>query len=173
MAAEVNSVTQWIPVIGTLLGAGIGFAASFINSKFNKAKEETLDRDNRNRERVEKIYRLLVTVNSERVTEMGEALNSIHNAIPIKEKTIQGFAPLIELEMLIKLYFPSLESQRLDLMKVVQEFSAKYFEFRFKDYRNESIEKRQKDSGVLVALSSKVDDQVKTMQKNLVEHVKA
>lgn len=173
MTTEVNVVTQWIPVIGTLLGASIGFAASFFNSKFSKDKDEALSRENRDRERVEKIYRLLVTINSERGQEMSEAVNSIHNAIPIKDKDLQEFPPLLELEMLIKLYLSSLEPQRLLLVEYVQNFSVKYFEFRFKDYKKESLEKRQKDSGVLVNLSSKIDSQVKLMQKSLVDHVKA
>jgi hypothetical protein len=173
MTTEVNIITQWIPVVGTLLGTSIGFAASFFTSRYNKVKDEVSSRENRDRERVEKIYQLLVKINSERAQEMGEAINSIHHATPIKDKDLQGFPPLLELEMLIKLYLPSLESQRLELIVIVQTFGKKYFEFRFKDYKKESLEKRQKDSGVLVNLSLKIDDQVKLMQKNLVNHVKA
>lgn len=173
MTAEVSEITQWIPVIGTLLGTGIGFAASFVNSRYSKSKDETLSRENRDRERVEKIYRLLVTVNSDRINEMSEAIKSIHNATSIKEKNFQDFPPLLELEMLIKLYFSTLDPDRLVLMKHITNFGVKYLEFRFKDYQNESLEKRQIDSGILFSLNSKIDSQVKLMQASLVRHVKA
>ena len=132
MTNTVNSITQWIPIVGTLLGAGIGFAASFFTTKFNKDKDERLSRESRDRDRVEKIYQLLVTINAENGTRMAMALNSIHHAKPILQKDTENFPPLLELEMLINLYFPSMEIQRQSLITEIQSFGAKYVEYQYR-----------------------------------------
>jgi hypothetical protein len=158
MDSSVNTIGQWIPVVGTLLGAGIGFAASFINTNVSKAKDEKLSLENRDRDRIEKIYRLLVAINSEKAIEMSDTLNSIHHARPIKQKDLQAFPPLLELEMLINLYYPAIEVEREELMKAIHSFGEKYFEFGFKDYRNESLKIKQLDSSLLVKLHLSVDN---------------
>lgn len=173
MPNTVNIMSQWIPIVGTLLGAGIGFVASFFNTKFNKDKEEQLSRESKDRHRVEKIYQLLVAINSEKSSEVAGALSSIHNTRPIVKKDIQAFHPLLELEMLINLYFPGLEGQRQVLMESIQAFGTKYIDYGFKDYRKESLKIKQHDSGVLVKLHLGIDSEIKKMQKLLVEHVKA
>lgn len=168
-----NTITPWLPFIGTVIGAGIAFLATYANARYNKNKELEIAKANRNRGRIERIYKLLVTIGSESSHELKEALMHIRSGTPFTEKTSPELPPLIELEMLVSLYFPDLEAKRIELVKVVQEFGEKYFEFRFKDYRNESLPTKQEDSGALVALHGQVRSHVEEMSKLLVEHVEA
>jgi hypothetical protein len=173
MTEEVNSITPWIPIVGTLLGATLGFAASAINSKFSNDRKEKTDKKQRDRGRVEKIFRLLVAINSERTQEMSDIINYIHNSIPIENKGFQDFPPLHELEMLITLYFPSLENERLELMSRVQAYGKSYLDFRMKSYVSSQKEVKKKDCGVLMTLESKTYDQISLIKESLKKYVEA
>ena len=91
----------------------------------------------------------------------------------MKEKITPELPPIIELEMLVSLYFPELESKRAELLNVVQKFGEKWFEFRFKDYGKESLPTKQKDSSILVTLHGQVRSHIEEIQKLLVDHVEA
>lgn len=165
-----NIELQWISVAGTLLGAGIGFAGSYFATKLNRDKEAAYAKEARDRERVERIYRILVGINAEKMEALADAINFIHHATPLNDKNVKEFPPLIELEML---YFPELETSRNQLQEAIHAFTKKYIEFRFPDYRKKTLEKKQKDSGVLARLSTQIDDSVTEMQQALIGRAKA
>jgi hypothetical protein len=56
---------------------------------------------------------------------------------------------------------------------VIQEFAAKQIEFRYKDYKKETLSKKQADLDVIMELLFKASDQIEEMQKLLVDYAKA
>ena len=104
MSDEVN-ITQWVPVIGTLGGALLGFFASFLTALFTKSRESKEQREERDRRRIERIYELLIVVSQQNGQHLGNVINRIHFARPIKPDERKGIPPLVELEMFVSLYF--------------------------------------------------------------------
>jgi len=137
-----TTITPFISLISTVVGACIAFLAAYATARYNKQKEYEVEKDNRNRERIERIYKLLVMIKSERSNEFTQVLQHIHHGVPFSEKTSAELPPIIELEMLVSLYFSSLEGKRVELIKVIQEFGAKQIEFRYKDYKKEPLSKK-------------------------------
>jgi len=172
-ANNVSSLTQWVPVIGTLAGVFLGFIASFLIAIYNKSTERRDSKEERERKRLERIYELVIEINTERGTEMGNAINWIHYSTPIKENESKDISPIIELEMITKLYFPSLDSNRKEFINKVQKFGTKYFETRFAKWQNETKEKKQEVSGVLVSLNKEINDESEKMKIALVKLIKA
>ncbi len=162
-----NNLSTFIPVFSTIIGAGIAFAATYINAKHTKDRESTLALEQRERERVEKIYRLLVTLNNDISSQMSECINHIHSQQSFNDKPVPELPPLLELEMLINLYIPTLSDSFKVLLGSVHEFGSKKMEFRFQYYASLSKDKRQKDSATILVLQSKVDKHIKAMQLQL------
>ena len=42
MSEAASEMSKWIPIVGTLGGAVVGFLASFVNAWFNQRKAEDL-----------------------------------------------------------------------------------------------------------------------------------
>ncbi|HIF9331807.1 TPA: hypothetical protein ACX6RM_004252 [Photobacterium damselae] len=166
------SLSELIPLISTLLGAGIAFCASYFNAKLIKDRESKLAQEARERERVERIYRLLVQINNELLNDMSQCISHIHYHQKFEQKVVSELPPLIELEMLVSLYFPELAGNHEKLLSAVHAFTKKIMDFRFKDYSSAPKNTKQHDCGELVVLSAKVKNCVKSMQFKLKDLVK-
>ncbi|HGF5121840.1 hypothetical protein P7M41_24390 [Vibrio parahaemolyticus] len=164
--------SELIPLISTLLGAGIAFCASYFNAKLTKARESKVALETRERERIERIYRLLVQINNELLSDMSQCMNHIHYQQKFGEKVVPELPPAIELEMLVDLYFPELVGSHKKLLSAVHLFTKKMLDFRFQDYSSAAKNKKQHDCGELLVLSAKVEDCVKSFQAKLKELVK-
>lgn len=74
MSADVvqntNSLSIFIPVISTILGACIAFIATFLSVKLTKDKEAAHSLESRNRSRIERVYKLLVILNNNASQDM-------------------------------------------------------------------------------------------------------
>ncbi|HIF9115920.1 TPA: hypothetical protein ACX6SH_001175 [Photobacterium damselae] len=114
------SLSELIPLISTLLGAGIAFCASYFNAKLTKDRESKLAQEARERERVERIYRLLVQINNELLNDMSQCISHIHYHQKFEQKVVSELPLLIELEMLVSLYFPELAGNHEKLLSAVQ-----------------------------------------------------
>ena len=125
-------VIPWIPVIATLFGACFGLFASFIIAYFNKSTDNRKEKEERNRKRLERIYELAISAKNERAIEMAHLFNWIHSQtnIPEDKSLIPTMPPLIELEMLVKLYLPTLEKQMAAFVEKLQSFTAYSFEIK-------------------------------------------
>lgn len=56
MPPEASEISKWIPVIGTLLGAILGFLGFFSIAVYNQNKAEKIAKKNRRREKLEELF---------------------------------------------------------------------------------------------------------------------
>lgn len=111
MPHEENSlpeISPWIPVIATLLGAGLGFGGSFAVAKYNRSIEQQNERENRERKRIERSFELLVLIDLECGNLMFSCLKWVNSGEPMKDDQKLEIPPMIELKMIVDLYFHEL-----------------------------------------------------------------
>jgi hypothetical protein len=171
--ATDNSLTDWIPVIGTLSGALIGLIASSLIAYFNKFSQENSLKNERNRHRLERIYELLISIKIEKGKDLGKAISWIHYNEPISHNKIDGIPPLVELEMLVKLYFREFEPSRTTLMKSIQNFSKEFIDCSFGSHKEKPLEAKQKDSEKFINLNEKIEKDIYAFQEQISKTIKA
>lgn len=154
--AEPSSISNWIPVIGTLSGAAIGLLASFLIAYFNKSSDERKAKSDRDRSRIEKIYEILISIKMERGKDFGRILNWIHHAVPIASDEESGMPPIVQLNMLINLYFPDLKPEQKKLMDAIHQYGKASLEARRTDYRKSELAEKQNISGVLYIMQNAI-----------------
>lgn len=108
MSDHLCSWLSWMPVLGTLLGATLGFAASFVVAWFNQRKSELTAKSDRRRTRLEELYRTLVEIRKDYQGTLHQIFAKVHDNTPIAASTHVGVPPIINVDMLVKLYFPEL-----------------------------------------------------------------
>lgn len=162
-----------MPLITTLTGALIAFFASFLSAKFTKDRESKLALESRDRERIEKIYRLLIEINKDEFYSMDRCIQYIHYGKKMVDKNVSDFPPLIEVEMLIRLYMPKIEEDYERLISEIHSFNMKIMDFRMKDYNGISTDIRKKDATIVAMLYQKVDENIKIMKNQIKELVKS
>lgn len=101
-------ISPWIPVIATLLGAGLGFGGSFAVAKYNRSIEQQNERENRERKRIERSFELLVLIDLECGNLMFSCLKWVNSGEPMKDDQKLEIPPMIELKMIVDLYFHEL-----------------------------------------------------------------
>lgn len=161
------TVNQWIPIIGTLGGAVIGFATSFAVSLLNAKKTETKEAKNRKRETYEDIYKTLIIIRSDFHSTLGECLNKIHHDIKSESTKHDGIPPIIKAEMLIKLYGGSLNNSWDQFIVVRDSFGSLYADILLGDYKKNTLNENQELSGKVVTMFSKLDDAIDVIQKKI------
>lgn len=171
MSDETN-ISQWIPVLGTLGGALLGFFASFFTALFTKSREAKQQREERNRQRIERIYELLIVITRENRKMFVDVIKWVDWAKPIKLETYEGIPPLIELEMLVSLYFNELESQRQRLMSSVQEFGGRFINVQSEDFRPKDKTYKQQVAGEFFVMNRKVNNEIEAFKSMVSEIVK-
>lgn len=167
-----TTLSPWIPVIGTLLGALVGLGASFFIAAFNKKTQELSAKDDRNRKRIERIYELLITIKMDYGRNLGEIINWIHYGIPIQEKGIKEVPPLVELEMHINLYFPELKETHKEFVAHIHAFGKIFMESRFLDHKNLPLTKKQSETEKFIASSEVIESKVAAYQEKIAGIVK-
>ena len=167
------SLSSWIPVIGTLSGTIVGFVASFGIAFFNRRAEESKAKSERDRVRIEKIFLLLFETKRDGGKLYFNAVDWIHRAKPIVITDSDEYPPLIELEMIVHLYYPELREQREDIVKSMQNLGAKYAEAQRTDCSNMTLEEKKEYSTEFFELRAVVDKKVEKMKISLAKIVKA
>lgn len=111
---KVNGVVSWVPVIATLVGAGLGFLASFLTTYYSQKSVRQAAKEQRDRERIEALYRLIEVAKKELSHDQANAIyasNGLYNEISHSFVKEGELSPFIEIEMLVDLYFPSLKEK--------------------------------------------------------------
>lgn len=168
MSNIVTTVNPWIPVVGTLGGAIIGFATSFVTSWFNAKKTETKESKNRKREILEDIYKTLIIIRTDYQEISGICLDKIHHNIPVVAKKHEGIAPIIKTEMLIKLYGKELSDSWEQFKKLKDSFGESYAEVITTNYQSKLLKEKQELSSRLFIKFKKMDDSIEVMHKKIV-----
>lgn len=81
--------------------------------------------------------------------------------------------PMIELKMIVDLYFDELSEHLSDLQKTVGEFAVYALDSRLEDYRSKPNEEKQRVSGKVVSLHFAVSHKIEEVQGQLRSRVKA
>ncbi|EKO3781704.1 hypothetical protein P0F39_003299 [Vibrio metschnikovii] len=161
---SIQYVQELIPLFSTLLGAAIAFAASFLSVKLTKDRESKLALEARTRERIERIYRLLVSIRNDRVSDMFQYLLNQGN-LPVKQA--EEYPALMELEMLIMLYFPTLEESKNSLVSTIQHFSILLDDLKLKNYSGLEHGTREKDNALICTSMKVIEESIDNMKKEL------
>ncbi|EOK5757368.1 hypothetical protein ACM6XL_004392, partial [Vibrio vulnificus] len=61
MIGNTAEISIWIPLISVLCGGSIALTSTFLNAWYTKDRESTYAKEQRDRDRLERIYRLLIS----------------------------------------------------------------------------------------------------------------
>lgn len=167
MSNIASTLSPWIPVIGTLAGAFLGFASSFGTSWWNAKKTEVKETKNRKRETFEDIYKTLITIRSFHQEIMGMCLNKIHYNIAVEPPKYEGIPPIIKVEMLIKLYGVELSDSWDQFTKFKDKFGKLYLEIFRLNYQSRSLKEKQKISSEIMLICKSIDDSIDVIHKKI------
>ena len=87
------------------------FSASLLTTWFNNRAAYLRGKDDRNRNRLESIYELLIEIRRDYVLLMGKALFYIHEGMAITVDKNEKIPALSKLEMMVSLYFPDFKKE--------------------------------------------------------------
>ena len=171
---DETSVVNWVPVIGTLAGASIGFLASFGTAYFidkRKIKNETVARQ---RERLEELYKTLVAVKNDYNNYQFEIIKKVHHDLPFTpfEKK-EELTPLVQLEMIVNLYFPELVNSHNKLEKSKNEFSKLLGKAITEDFSSYDLKQKQEFCGEVLVQYGVIDERIKSLQVKIAQIIKA
>ncbi|MCQ9039845.1 MULTISPECIES: hypothetical protein [Vibrio] len=176
MAVESTESFQYMSemmgVLQTLAGAGIAFGAAYFTTKYTKDRESLLALSARERERIERIYYLLVLVRKDVLEDSQQCISHINFNTKYQVRDVRDFPPLLELEMLVELYFPVLDEYLTALKSSVANFTNKKIGFLSNSYESALEPLKKKDSGEIVRLTMKFSETHKQFQAKLKELAK-
>lgn len=168
-----TAISPWIPVIGTLLGATIGFVGGLFNSWLTQKSKESTEKEGRERGRVEKLYETLLEIKMYYQGLLSEMISKVHfDTKNIAEKP-SGIPPLVNLDMVIHLYFPSLTVAHKQFVAVKERFGEKYGENLTKSFANEKDEAKKTICSEYMALFKELDAEISNLQQELASMAKA
>ncbi|EIZ0312233.1 hypothetical protein ACSTJP_01465 [Vibrio parahaemolyticus] len=118
METSVEQLNIWIPVISAVLGGLLVSLSSFLTLWYSKYRDQKSDADALRRERLEKIYRLLILVRSEQLDNY--ACNRTKND---EDKNSTSQKPMVELGLIINLYIKELTHSYESLQKATGDYA--------------------------------------------------
>lgn len=172
LVQECMVLKELIPIASVALGAVIGLLATFVSSKYIKDRESNLALEVRERERVEKIYRLSVQIKQMISDNYMQCVKHILEDEDFQDNLTHDFPPLLELKMLISLYVPSLKREYEALLSSIHNFTNEMMSCRFKNYTSESDSVKKIDVKRLFDLDHEVDKSIKEIRSQLQALVK-
>jgi hypothetical protein len=163
-AGQVCSSLAWLPVIGTLLGAIVGFAASFLVAWFNQRKSEEIARGDRRRVRLEELYRTLIEIRKDYQATLSQAFSKVHSNTPMSTTSYTSIPPIINAEMLVNLYFPELITCFKHFEAVKNAFGSQLADAIIVNTSSLSLDKKQKLCGSFLDSFQKIDASITAFQ---------
>lgn len=160
-------VLKWIPVIGTLSGAIIGFGAAFLTAWFNQRRAEQVARNNRRRDRLEEVYRTLVKIKIDSQDLSGKLLKHIHYDTQIEMEDVPDFPPIINLQMLVDLYFTELHLEYKNYVDAKNDLGKKFASLLSKKFNNSTLEVKQQHADEVLKLQRNVESRISLFQQKL------
>ena len=176
MSACVNltGISNWIPVVGTLLGAAIGLAGGLLSSWLTNKNKITSEKENRERERIEALYETLEEIRMYYKGLLGSMLSKVHhNSVKTSKNEYTGIPPLVKLDMLLHMYFSCLTEPHIKFLSAKDRFGEKLAENLTSSYFEQSLEQKQRICEEYLSLFSAVDNEISNLQQKLVAIVKA
>lgn len=166
-------MSTWIPVISALLGATVVYVGSFFNLRLTNKNRESAERENRERDRLERLYETLIEIRIDYQDSLRQMISKVHSGTPAKPKEYSGIPPLIKLDMVIHMYFPSLLEAHKQFVSVVESFGAKWAENISRSFAGEVAETKRKICGEYITLFKELDFEISNLQRQLASMAKA
>lgn len=169
-----TTISQLLPVVGTLLGATIGFVGGLLNSWLTQRGKESTEREGRERNRLESLYETLLEVRMSYQGMLGDMINKVHSGTQAVVKAPSGIPPLIRLDMVIHMYFPSLNEAYKQFVAVKDRFGDAWGKnFMAASFANEPLDMKQKICSEYWALFKELDNEISNLQQKLAAMAKA
>jgi len=172
MSEAASEMSKWIPVVGTLGGAVVGFLASFVNAWFNQRKAEISGKESRERQRLEEIYRTLFDIRRDYQIILNHIIEKIHDEKPIETLPSTDMPPISKLEMLVDLYFPGLKDAHNDFVTAKNTFGQEYASVVIRSFKAETPETKQRLCGKVATLYEYIDDRLTAIQHRIQQIIK-
>jgi len=163
----------WISVIGTLLGATVGFVGGLFNLRLTNKNKESAERENRERDRIESLYETLIKIRMFYQDILGKMMNKVHFNTPGTPKEYSDIPPLIKLDMVIHMYFPSLAEAHKKFVSVAEPFGKKWGENMSTSFSGEPTETKQRICGEYMRLFMELNREISNLQQQLASMSKA
>ena len=104
---------------------------------------------------------------------LGEIISKVHFNTPGTPKKYSAIPPLIKLDMMIHMYFPSLTKAHNQFVSTAEPFGKKWAENISTSFISEPIEIKQRICGEYVNLFKELDCEISNLQQQLASMVKA
>lgn len=162
-----------MPVVTTIIGVLIGFFESVAMAFFNKRLNSEEAKEGRDRERLEKVYQLLLDISSEYKSSFSKVIGKVHENLPITSEQNDSKPPLIQLEMLVKLYHPYLVESHSDLVKTKDVIGVLFTKALVTGFEGKSLDYKQQFCGKYLDLIHELDQKIENMQNEIAQKIKA
>ncbi len=173
MPDQICSASAWLPVVGTLLGAAVGFAASFAVAWFNQQKSELASKGDRQRVRLEELYRTLVEIRKDYQSMLSQIFSKVHDNTAIVAPSYSNLPPIINAEMLVKLYFPLLIPFFVRFEEAKDAFGSKFADAIVSNTSSLPLKEKQKICGDVMASFQVIDTSITNFQSEISRIIQA
>ncbi|MFZ2629469.1 MAG: hypothetical protein WAX67_11405 [Rugosibacter sp.] len=168
-----SAISQWLPVVGALLGATLGFLGGLLNLQLTHKNKESAERESRERNRLESLYETLVEIQMDYRGLLGEMISKVHFNTPPKPREYSGIPPLIKLDMVIHMYFPGLVEAHKKLASALEPLGQKLAENISTSFSGHSTQEKQKICGEYLTLIKEISSEISNLQRQLAGMAKA
>lgn len=169
----MSTTATWFPAATTLIGAVLGFFASAALSWLNHNKVEAKELSHRQRERLEDLYNTLVLVRKDYQGLMGAAINKIHSGTTPPDFACDGVPPIIKAEMLVSLYFPTLDKELTAFLEARGKFGKQWAALLGAGTTSWPEQKKREKTSAFLAEFEVVDKAIESFQKSIAKVIKA
>ena len=159
--------SKWIPVVGTLLGAAIGFIGGFFNSWFINRNKEKIDKESRERARLENLYETLIAIRMDYQAMLGQMIAKVHfnNEVVFIEQVC--IPPLVKLDMVINLYFPTLIELYTKFVLGKVKFGKLWANNLQTSFTTSSLQDKQNECSKYEKYFNEIDIEISKLQEKL------
>ncbi|EGR0063637.1 TPA: hypothetical protein I7753_22165 [Vibrio vulnificus] len=161
MIGNTAEISIWIPLISVLCGGSIALTSTFLNAWYTKDRESTYAKEQRDRDRLERIYRLLISTTEWAVSSFRKELRGSQE----KSDDIES-KPLVELNLLVNLYHKELNQSYNKLQVAVSEYVSYLISYNLDS-------KVEIDREKLKVLHLNICREIENMKRDVAELVKA
>jgi hypothetical protein len=165
-------LVSWLPIVGTLSGAAIGFFGSSLTTWFNNREIKSRSEDDRTRNRLESIYELLIEIKIDYSSLMVKAITYAHGGEKIVVDRNEKISPLVKLEMIVSLYFPVFHEKWKSLENAKNLFGEEFASLMLISTQNLQLKERQELAAKFVRLQLKVDKSIMEFQQAIASTIK-
>ncbi len=168
MANEVEYFTKWIPVVATLGGATLGFSASLLTTWFNNRAINLRSKDDRNRNRLELIYELLIEVQYDYFLLTKKVMSYSCSGKKISLDKIEKISSSRKLEMIIFLYFPEFKEELKSLENAQELFGREFVKILLISTGDHQLSELQNLTSKVIELNKMVNEKVVEFQQAII-----